>query len=616
ALLIAAGFLNNVALVQGDDRVLVKGRCTKELIEVDPDNPDVETLREVVRTAITVLDLRNGEVTRVENGGYAGAATCEQAAAPAVCGQASGVAAPILLFLKGGHCALRLTELLEKYRDAIARAVVETYPPLFVPQGAAGAEFNHLLRRPLGGQADAIRATIFSLAREPATTVVGEMGTGKSLIAAAAAYLGGYRRVLVLCPPHLTRKWEREVQRTVPGAQTAIVRSITDLEQSRCLHGPFVCVVLSRERAKLGSRWRPAAVEQHVFDTTARRAVRYRPDLAARPMILRQPCCPNCGSPIVDEDGVPLLMADLTKKKTACRSCRAPLWSVDRSGPRRTPLADYIRKRMPGFFDLLICDEVHEFKAKGSAQGIAAGALSGACKKTLSLTGTLAGGYSSTLFYLLQRFSPQVRREFTFHDEDKWIARYGIIERVTKRDEASDEDGRTSRRKHYQTRTIERPGITPAVLFHLIGNTVFLRLADVARDLPPYTERVYAIPLDQDQVQAAQAPDGRALRTAGGTMEVLSQAEAYQRFAAALSAAVCEALQQGSKRLLGVYLQALLGWVDNCVREEIVLDPTDVKLRDEGKLVGRQPRILAYAPALPDDCLYPRNGPCWSSVSA
>ena len=68
ALLIAAGFLNNVALVQGEDRVLVKGRCTKELIEVDPDNPDVETLREVVRTAITVLDLRSGEVTRVENG--------------------------------------------------------------------------------------------------------------------------------------------------------------------------------------------------------------------------------------------------------------------------------------------------------------------------------------------------------------------------------------------------------------------------------------------------------------------------------------------------------------------------------------------------------------------
>lgn len=69
ALLIAAGFLNNVALVQDDDRVLVKGRSTKELVEVDADNPNVEVLREVVRTAITVLDLRSGEVTRVEHGG-------------------------------------------------------------------------------------------------------------------------------------------------------------------------------------------------------------------------------------------------------------------------------------------------------------------------------------------------------------------------------------------------------------------------------------------------------------------------------------------------------------------------------------------------------------------
>ena len=30
--------------------------------------------------------------------------------------------------------------------------------------------------------------------------------------------------------------------------------------------------------------------------------------------------------------------------------------------PARYPLADYIKHRMKGFFDLLIGDEVHEFK--------------------------------------------------------------------------------------------------------------------------------------------------------------------------------------------------------------------------------------------------------------
>ena len=47
---------------------------------------------------------------------------------------------------------------------------------------------------------------------------------------------------------------------------------------------------------------------------------------------------------------------------------------------------------MKGFFDLLIGDEVHEFKGRGSAQGIAAGILADVCGKSLSLTGTLLGG--------------------------------------------------------------------------------------------------------------------------------------------------------------------------------------------------------------------------------
>ena len=41
----------------------------------------------------------------------------------------------------------------------------------------------------------------------------------------------------------------------------------------------------------------------------------------------------------------------------------------------------------------------------------------------------------------------------------------------------------------------ERPGLAPAALFHLIGHTVFLRLADVASGLPPYTEQVRLVDL-------------------------------------------------------------------------------------------------------------------------
>ena len=136
---------------------------------------------------------------------------------------------------------------------------------------------------------------------------------------------------------------------------------------------------------------------------------------------------------------------------------------------------------MKGCFDLLIGDEVHEYKGRGSAQGIAAGILADACGTSLSLSGTLMGGYASTLFHLLYRFSPEIRTAFGRSEESRWIERYGFVERTVGRpDDAALEDGRASRRRRYRTVVRERPGLAPAALFHLIGHSVFLRLADVA----------------------------------------------------------------------------------------------------------------------------------------
>ncbi|MDA8219821.1 MAG: helicase-related protein, partial [Dehalococcoidales bacterium] len=261
-----------------------------------------------------------------------------------------------------------------------------------------------------------------------------------------------------------------------------------------------------------------------------------------------------------------------------CLACGGPLWQADRTGPRRFPLADYIRHRMAGYFDLLIVDEGHEYKARGSAQGLAAGALAAVCGKALTLTGTIFGGYSSTLFYLLWRFSPAARLEFGYREEAKWVGRYGIIERITTKDpDAYTDDGRHSKRRGYLTRTAEKPGVSPAVLFHLIGNTVFLRLADVAQNLPTYTERVALFPLE-----------------AGRGGEEPSQASCYRRLASDLWQAVAAALQQGSKRLLAAYLQALLAYPDACTKGETVVD----------HVTGS---VIAHAPALPTEVLYPKE---------
>ena len=94
-----------------------------------------------------------------------------------------------------------LAAFIDTYRDAIAQRVVESYPPRYRPSELE-QPLPHLLRPPLGAQADAIRGAALSLHAQRGTTVVGEMGTGKTFIAAAAAYTAGFRRILVICPPH------------------------------------------------------------------------------------------------------------------------------------------------------------------------------------------------------------------------------------------------------------------------------------------------------------------------------------------------------------------------------------------------------------------------------
>ena len=474
-----------------------------------------------------------------------------------------------------------LAQFIDTYKDAIAQRVVESYPPLYRPS-QNGHGLPQLLRSPLGAQADAIRGVTLSLAAHQGTNVVGEMGTGKTFIGASAAYAAGFQRVLVLTPPHLTRKWKREVEQTVPKARVAIVASITDLERLRLSTGPGpLFAIMSRERAKLSYRWQAAYIERWA---TSRGGL-IRDEETREPF--RVPCCPICASQIVDKDGVPLTAEEMGRKRRTCAGCGSALWQADPKGPKRYPLADYIKKRMKGFFELLIGDEIHEYKGRGSAQGIAAGVLADSCGRSLTLTGTLTGGYSSTLFHLLYRFSPAIRTEFGRSEEGRWIQRYGFEEHtIGKDDDDSVEDGRFSRRRRYRKVVRERPGLAPAALFHLIGNSVFLRLSDVASGLPSYEEQILLSSMDSE-------PDsyGYTQRGAYGTL--------YEK----LREALADALAKGSRKLLSTYLQSLLAYPDGCTRGETVLDP------DSGD-------VLVAVPPLSEEKLYPKEKALLDLVAA
>jgi SAM-dependent methyltransferase len=69
AVMVAAGFLNNIVLDDGARRVLVKGRVSKVSRSVESADPDVEVEREFLRTSVVMLDLETGVFEQIDQGG-------------------------------------------------------------------------------------------------------------------------------------------------------------------------------------------------------------------------------------------------------------------------------------------------------------------------------------------------------------------------------------------------------------------------------------------------------------------------------------------------------------------------------------------------------------------
>ena len=117
----------------------------------------------------------------------------------------------------------------------------------------------------------------------------------------------------------------------------------------------------------------------------------------------------------------------------------------------------------------------------------------------------------------------------------------------------------------------------PSALFHIIGNTVFLRLADVASGLPDYEEKILVSSMDSEEDATGY-----------------SQRTAYNTVFEELRKELADALKSGSKRLLATYLQTLLAYPDGCTRGETVFDP-------------RTGDVIVQVPPLSEEKLYPKE---------
>lgn len=186
-------------------------------------------------------------------------------------------------------------------------------------------------------------------------------------------------------------------------------------------------------------------------------------------------------------------------------TCDEPLYQAIPE-PRRYPLAKTISRRYKHLFDLVILDEAHEFNNSSSAQSKAAHRLTGLPGvPTLVLTGSLMGGYASSLFANFWALSPAFRREFGRDDLPAFVSRYGFRKILITYNQSSKPralGSQSDRELSGRTSAIgEAPGLMPTfILRHLLPVAIFVHKSDLDVELPALTERPFAVSFGADPI--------------------------------------------------------------------------------------------------------------------
>lgn len=183
--------------------------------------------------------------------------------------------------------------------------------------------------------------------------------------------------------------------------------------------------------------------------------------------------------------------------------------------PRRYSIARFIKNYCKHYIDYFIADEVHELKAKNSAQGQAFGDILQTANKAICLTGTLLNGYASGIYYTLFRLFPNKMREegFTYDGsgETLFTIQYGVMKQI--REQKKNEEGKISQIKNQYK---EMPGISPLVFTKfLLENTVFISQEDISDGMPGYEEIPIGIDMDSSLSNAYFSVESSASRYIG-----------------------------------------------------------------------------------------------------
>ncbi len=260
---------------------------------------------------------------------------------------------------------------------------------------------------------------------------------------------------------------------------------------------------------------------------------------------------------------------------------RREVFRTKQEPPRRFDLAEYIKRYLSDWCDLVIEDEVHQFKAGSSAQGMMARMLAELAPQSMSLTGTLMAGYARDLFNLLYAFGGRdIRHDFAHGEETRWRNVFGFVEKTIYLDA---ENGKRSRIRKNKERPKDLPGAMPGVLRYILGQSVFIRLLDVAAGLPDFSEHSITVDLDDkpDAITGHTQKDNYQLMERRILEEIKSLTFSSPRAA---------------QQLVSIFAQAVLSYPDCCTQEEAarIFSP------DDG-------HALISRPPLSQDRVYPKE---------
>ncbi|MCC6602212.1 MAG: hypothetical protein IT327_03320 [Anaerolineae bacterium] len=638
--IIASGHLNNQRLVEGEEQLLIKGRSYKATRDEEFHEPLPDGRTRVTRLATETVVT---DITSIDAAGE-------------------------VISYKGAE----LERFLQKWIAQLTGIVAREYPPVYqFDMNGYGRLLGSLSKqRKIPGMVDqhgqaqtgllpaqkhAAAAILTRLETHSEAIAVGEMGVGKTTVGAAVAAGRNAHRTIVLCPPHLVDKWQREFKAVWPGVRTMHLQTTSDVNQ---FFGPQpddapLVGVLKQTTARSASGWEHtynyAGPASHSYGSQEYTDIE-RPwgqvlsprklldlSLEERPLSAwrlsegqinalqeRGIRCPVCGATQFI-GGRPLTVQELKSATRVCsnEACRSPLYQftrrrsdsqkrgsfkryaererlirsytdkgqpvpfhelerwygstvADTFGYGKVPLASYIKKRARGRLDLLLVDEVHQYKGFDSDQGYAMHHLAQAARKVVALTGTIYGGKASSLFHLLFRLAPEMGRAYIDPDATgqrrlrtrDWVSAYGILQQIETT--TLDEDGRQTANSRSSVRLKELPGGSPAMLPWLLNRSVFLSLGDMGFPLPEYTEIPIAVPMAAEQ------------------------ADLYESLKEQLKEELKERLVRGDKSLLAGYLYALLFWPDSPRRAKVVACP-------------RSGEVVASVSGLPEDFVGPKE---------